>query len=827
MEIPRGLLTVVTGVSGSGKSSLVHDTIFAMGQRRYLECLSPKTRSSLRQLDPPDVDAIEGLPPTLSVPQTPGAIRTRSTVATLSEIHDYLRLLYARCGIPHCSDCGIPIEQRSPQEICDQILAWENGRKVMLLAPVVRGQTGGHAEVLAQAAKQGFVRARVDGELQDLSAPLKLAKNKRHTIEVIVDRVIIKEGLRSRLDESIALAVKLGGGACIVAAQSGESWEDHLYSTRYVCPQCGKSLSEIEPRTFSFNSPYGACPTCQGLGEVPSDPESDVPTTCPDCQGTRLQPAGRSVTLTGLSLPTLLATNLNAAEHSLQLWNQATLKGELPAGFREGSLPVAARILPDLLKLLGYLTRIGLGYLTLDRAAPTLSGGELQRVRLATMLGKGLARACYLLDEPTAGLHPIDGERLIKILRELRDKGNTLIVVEHDIAMMQAADYLLEIGPGAGPEGGRLVAAGTLPEFITDSGTVSGPYLQAAKRTLSSTPRAMEGVEWLHLEHVHCHNLQDVSVKIPLQRFICLTGVSGSGKTSLMRGGLLPTLKSRLWRAPLEPGCRAELSGGESIQRLQEVDQRPLGRNSRSNPATATGIWNHVRKLLSVTRDAKVKGFSARRFSTQSPEGRCATCRGLGFHRLSMGVLPELQVPCPACHGGGFNPETLSIRYKGLNAGEILQLSIREATQFFENIASIHSILKVLDQVGLGYLRLGQSATTLSGGESQRVKLASALVGDLQPATLFFLDEPSTGLHPADLGRLIDLLQKLVDQGHTVIVIEHQLEMIAAADWVIDLGPGAGPEGGKVVAACSPRVLLKTGEGVTAEAFRGWFEGGK
>ena len=808
VDIPRHQLVVITGVSGSGKSSLAFDTLYAEGHRRYLDCLSAHTRQLLEHLPRPPVDSLEGLPPTLCIEQRSGSISSRATVATLTEIHDHLRVLYARAGQPHCPTCGTAISQQSPQAIVDQILNFEAGRKVMLLAPLVRGRKGAHADIFAKIVRDGFVRARVDGEILDVAEPPPLAKSKTHTIEAVIDRIVVKPGLRDRLDESVALTLKVGDGACVVSQQVDTGWSDHLYSSRFACPDCNISFPEIEPRTFSFNSPYGACLTCHGLGQAS---ETD-PSPCSDCQGTRLQSIGRAVTFSEMNLPHFTTLTVNAARETVQTWLRSSASQS--AVSPSANAQVAQRLLTHVAQRLRYLDQVGLGYLTLDRAANTLSGGEYQRTRLAGCLGAGLLGVCYILDEPTIGLHPRDTQRLLKTLWELRDQGSTVVVVEHDLDVIRQADYVLDLGPGAGSAGGQLLAAGTphaieaIPASITGSylagsrtvSQVAGPPLEAPRRDTSNRPR-------LQLVGVSVHNLQQVSVEIPLQSFVCVSGVSGSGKSSLIIDALVPLLRDRLYKSTTaQPRC-GQLSGGETIQRLVEVDQAPLGRSGRSNPATYSGLWDEIRKLFSRTRDARARGFKSNRFSFNSAEGRCPACHGHGLHRAALSILSELPLVCPVCQGKRFNPATLEVKYRGLSVADVLDLPIADAAQFFTNYSQVGRPLDTFVEVGLGHLTLGQPATTLSGGESQRVKLAAELGRGHHVPSLFVLDEPTTGLHPHDIARLLQLLNRLVDEGHSVILIEHHLDVIAAADWIIDLGPEGGSGGGNVVAAGIPSII--------------------
>lgn len=825
VDIPRNQLVVITGVSGSGKSSLAFDTLYAEGHRRYLDCLSAHTRQLLEHLARPAIDRLEGLPPTLCIEQRTGSASSRATVGTLTEIHDYLRVLYSRAGTPHCPGCGTAISQQSPQAIVDQILAFEAGRKVMLLAPLVRGRKGAHADVFVKIARDGFVRARVDGEILDVTEPPALAKTKTHTIEAVIDRIVVKPGLRDRLDESVALALKFGDGACVVSQQVGDAWEDHLYSSRFACPQCGTSFPEIEPRTFSFNSPYGACVTCHGLGHT----AEDATVTCPDCQGERLQPIGRATTFQGLNLPQFTTLTVNAARSVVERWLD-------PATPASQSIPVtsrlvAQRLLTHVASRLRYLDQVGVGYLSLDRAANTLSGGEFQRTRLAGCLGAGLLGVCYILDEPTIGLHPRDTQRLLETLKELRDQGASVLVVEHDLDVIRQSDYVLDLGPGAGTAGGTLLAAGTPVAIESVPESITGAYL--AGRLQVAEPRAVASSQAdstrgsvepprLKLANVGVHNLQQVTVEFPLQSLVCVSGVSGSGKSSLIIEALVPLLRDRLQRtANAGPLC-GTLSGGEELQRLAEVDQAPLGRSGRSNPATYSGLWDEIRKLFAKTREARARGFRASRFSFNASEGRCPACHGHGLHRATLSVLSELPLVCPVCQGKRFNPATLEVKYRGHSVADILDLRIADAAVFFANYSQLARPLTTFVEVGLGHLTLGQPANALSGGESQRVKLATELGRDHHSPTLFVLDEPTTGLHPHDIRRLLHILTRLVAQGHSVILIEHHLDVIAAADWVIDLGPEGGAGGGRVTAAGPPseiaaqRAISHTGAALQA-----------
>ncbi len=878
VDIPRQRLTVITGVSGSGKSSLAFDVIHAESQRRYLESLSAETRARVGVWQRPDVDVIDGLPPTISVGQSAGSASLRSTLATTTEILDYLRLLFARCGEAHCPQCSQPLSARSAQEIVEQILALEEGRKVMILSPLVRGKRGAHREVFEAIAKAGFVRARVDGELVEASQPPTLAKTKSHTIEAIVDRIVVKAGLQARLRESVELALKHGDGTVILCEQSADGWEDHAYCSRFACADCGVSFDELEPRTFSFNSPHGACLSCRGLGViVPEESDHDAISArqserqelCPVCGGSRLNPFACRVRFRGVALPELLGKTVSDAAKTIVAWQTSEVSVSR----------VLDRTLPAIRGRLDFLMRVGADYLTLDRPTRTLSGGEFQRARLAACLGSGLVGACYVLDEPTVGLHPKDTAAMIDTLHDLRDHGNTVLVVEHDPDVMRNADHLIDLGPGAGADGGRVIACGSPSEVASNAASVTGRFLTGVRRaggvsppvdgTISDTrtggltpPARQSPAGWLTLANVSVHNLRDVSVRIPLQALTAISGVSGSGKTSLVHHALVPQVRQALARRASE-GSRSDQRGDHSlalrgcefleprpsgsgvsadnqplpdgrgfmkslplrageqhseIARLVEVTQSPLGRTPSSNPATYSGLWDEVCKLFAQTREAKLRGFRASRFKFNTPSGRCEACRGRGVQRVRLQLLPDVFVTCPTCRGERFNAATLQVRFHGRTAADVLRMRIDEAAELFANIPRVAAVLKTFREVGLGYLRLGQSATTLSGGEAQRVKLATELGRESAASTLFVLDEPTTGLHPADVERLLSLLRRLVDAGHTVVVIEHHLEVIAQSDWLIDLGPDGGFRGGQIVAEGSPTEVAARGIGHTAKA---------
>lgn len=842
VDIPRDRLVVITGVSGSGKSSLAFDTLFAEGQRRYLETLSARSRQFLSQLERPDVDLITGLPPTICVDQRIGSVRTRSTLATTTEIYDYLRLLYARAGQAHCPDCGVAVSQQSVETIVDRILDLENRRKVMILAPLVVGRKGAHRDVFETICKAGFVRARVDGEVVDAGSPPDLPRSRSHTIEAIVDRIIVKPGIEERLRESVELALKHGEGSCLISDLDGDEWHDRLYSSRFCCPECGTSFPPLEPRTFSFNSPYGACPTCRGLGRiVPTDVrmssqrlrnEMTRLPVCGDCSGARLSAIARAVTFADTALHDLTAFSVEDA--ALLVAELMTDESETLARLNAEARQVALGILPEIQSRLSFLQQVGLDYLTLNRPTPTLSGGEFQRARLASCLGSGLTGVCHILDEPTIGLHARDTIQLLNVLRQLQAQGNSVLVVEHDVDVMRAADWLIDLGPGAGREGGLLCGCGVPDEVTADSATGRALSSQWSRVSGSTAPQSGDSRQ-LILANASAHNLKNVTVEIPLGVLTAVTGVSGSGKTSLIVHTLIPALKHALQNRPRELDADetasidlaetdlacSKLCGFEAIDRLIVVDQSPLGRSGRACPATHTGVWDEIRKLFAKTRDARLRGFGSRRFSFNSKDGGCIECRGRGTRRIEMNFLPDVFVECTACCGQRFNQQTLSVRYRGMNVADVLGLRIDEATRFFENIPRLKSVLGTLCDVGLGYLQLGQSALTLSGGEAQRIRLATELSKGGHERCLYVLDEPTTGLHPADVDQLTVVLRGLVDQGHSVLVVEHNLELITACDWMIDLGPEGGASGGEIIIAGPPRdVGTSDAPGHTAEALR-------
>lgn len=799
VDIPRDAITVITGVSGSGKSSLAFDTLFAEGQRQYIDSLSAYARQFLDQIPRPDVDSIDGLAPTLAIDQKPGATGSRSTVATVTEIYDYLRLLFARVGTPHCTECGSAIAPQTVDMIVSTLMSHAEKTKLAILAPMVRGRRGAHREILDSIQKAGLVRARVDGTTYPLEDVPTLAQRQNHTIEAVIDRVVIRDGVESRLRESIELAMKLTDGLITTLVQSRnesdmDQWKSETHSTSMACVECGSSFTEIEPRTFSFNSPYGACPTCDGLGVIN---KKESPATCPDCDGTRLAIAGRRVTIAGKSIADLTAMSLRCAV--------AWMK-DCQVGLTALQQKVAEPIHREVERRLEYLVRVGVSYLTLDRAAETLSGGELQRVRLATSIGSGLVGVCYVLDEPSIGLHPADHDQLISCIRDLQTKGNTVVIVEHDEATMLASDKLIDVGPAAGIQGGRIISEGTPKQVSKDKRSLTGEYL-SRKRSIPIPPQRRVPAGWLTLKKASTNNLKDITAKLPLGTLIGVSGVSGSGKSSLINDTLLPALCRKLGLQSQPPGEFASISGATKIDKVVAIDQAPIGRSPRSCPATYAGVLDEIRKVFAATRQAKTRGFSPSRFSFNSRDGQCELCKGHGVERISMNFLSDLFVTCTRCGGKRFNRQTLQVRFKGLNVSDILNLSIDDATEFFENVPKLHRLLTSLQSVGLGYVHLGQASTTLSGGEAQRIKLGTELARAATGKTVYFLDEPTTGLHFADVERLVRVLQQLVDAGNTVIVIEHHFDLLAACDWMLDLGPTGGSGGGYILGEGTPEQI--------------------
>ena len=912
IEIPRDKLIVFTGLSGSGKSSLAFDTIYADGQRRYVESLSSYARMFLGQMEKPDVDSIEGLSPAISIDQKTTSKNPRSTVGTVTEIYDYLRLLYARIGVPHCPVCGRPIEQQTVDQMVDRVLSLPEGTKVQVLAPTVRGRKGEHIKEFDAARRSGYVRVRVDGNLYDLSEEIKLEKNKKHTIEVVVDRLVIKEGVRSRLADSLETAIGLTGGIAIVDAEG----EEMTFSSNYACPDHDISIEELTPRMFSFNAPYGACEKCTGLGTfLKVDPELVIPnkrltiregairasgwyyaeggiaqmyyeglaahygfsldvpvkdlpkqavevllygtkgekilmhreggsmkgsyytdfegivnnlerrfretnsawmreeiTTwmnsveCPVCHGNRLNDTVLAVTVGGLNISEFCRLSVVGAldflDH-LELTPREQMISEL--------------VVKEIRERLGFLRSVGLEYLTLARSAGTLSGGESQRIRLATQIGSSLMGVLYILDEPSIGLHQRDNDKLIATLKRLRDLGNTLIVVEHDEDTMYAADYIVDIGPGAGIHGGEVVCAGTVDEIKVCPRSITGQYLSGAKRIGVPAERRRGNGKSLKIVGAAENNLKEIDVEIPLGIFTVVTGVSGSGKSSLINEVLFKRLTRELTNPRVKPGRHEDILGMENVDKVIDINQSPIGRTPRSNPATYTGVFTDIREIFAQTADAKMRGYKSSRFSFNVKGGRCEACEGDGIVRIEMHFLADIYVPCEVCKGRRYNRETLEVKYKGKSIYDVLEMTVEEALAFFKNVPKIARKLQTLYDVGLGYVKVGQPATTLSGGEAQRVKLATELSKRPTGRTVYILDEPTTGLHTADVHKLIDVLQTLVDAGNTVITIEHNLEVIKTADYIIDLGPEGGDAGGTIVAAGTPEEICKVPESYTGQ----------
>lgn len=912
VEIPRDKLVVITGLSGSGKSSLAFDTIYAEGQRRYVESLSAYARQFLGQMDKPDVDYIEGLSPAISIDQKTTSRNPRSTVGTVTEIYDYLRLLFARIGEPHCPKCGKLIERQTVQQIVDHVLAMPQGTRFMVMAPLVRGRKGEHAKIMDQMRKAGYVRMFVDGEVRTLDEEIKLEKNKKHSLSVVIDRLAVRDGITQRLTDSVETALKLAEGLVEINVIGGET---QMYSENFACSDCGISLPEIEPRLFSFNNPMGACPACTGLGmnmeldksliipdgsktfaegviaalstnqeayhmkqlaavlsyygylldtvwnDLPKDMqeilwygsgeqkfsfmyenlqgevkkhttpfEGIIPllrrrhreafsermrldiesfmtsTPCPVCHGARLKPEVLSILVGGKNICEVTALTVRDAINFFETLN-----------LTERQQFIARQILKEILARLRFLNDVGLDYLTLDRAAGTLSGGEAQRIRLATQIGSGLVGVLYILDEPSIGLHQRDNSKLLATLQHLRDLGNTLLVVEHDEETMYAADQIIDIGPGAGEHGGNVVAQGTAEEIKLVENSVTGQYLSGRKFIPVPKKRRECDGRYIEIIGAKANNLKNIDVKIPLGVFTVVTGVSGSGKSTLINDILYNALAAKLHGARLRPSEHKEIRGLENIDKIINIDQSPIGRTPRSNPATYTGVFDFIRELFSQTNEAKMRGYKPGRFSFNVKGGRCEACRGDGMNKIEMNFLPDVYVPCEVCHGARYNRDTLEVHYKGKSIAEVLDMTVTEACEFFKNLPRIARKLQVLEDVGLGYIHLGQAATTLSGGEAQRVKLATELSRRSTGKTLYILDEPTTGLHIADVHKLLDVLQRLVEAGDSVVVIEHNLDVIKTADYLIDLGPEGGDKGGTLVACGTPEELAKVKKSYTGQ----------
>lgn len=849
VDLPLGKLIVITGVSGSGKSSLAFDTLFAEGQRRYLESVSVHTRTLLKQLPRPAVDEVSGLPPTVSVDQRVTTAPSRSTLAVTTEIYDYLRLLYARAGTAHCTGCGQPVESQSVDQIVGQVLQRTERTKLMVLSPMVRSRRGAHKDVFERIGRSGFVRVRVNGDLLDIADVPDLSPAKTHCVDAVIDRIILKDGIEQRLRESVELAVRESDGTCIVCEQIDGTWQDHLFSTKFSCADCNLSFPTPEPRTFSFNSAWGACPECEGFGICGVVDDTDDITVfrkapCAECSGSRLQPFARSVTFLEKSIADFTALTVEDALTLSQQWQRSLDQHTSPAqNLSHEATLVARRTLPDIIQRLECLQKVGVGYLSLNRATRTLSGGEFQRARLSACLGTGLHGACFVLDEPTSGLHPRDTQRLLNILCEIRDSGATVVVVEHDGEIMKAADFLIDLGPNAGIEGGHLMFAGPPEESAAACDSPTSRYLRGELDTPTSvtsasppaTSRPTSGQlftddqahepQLLVIRNANRNNLKQVNVTIPLQKLVCITGVSGSGKSSLIMETLLPIAEAHYQRdgdtnvAAADAECDG-IDGLEHIQRVVAVDNSPLGRNRRSCIATYSKLWVDVRKLFAKTKDARARGFDARRFSFNTGDGRCSACKGTGLKDVKMTFLPDATVPCPDCGGQRFNRATLAVRFAGKNVADVLNMRVDEAVDFFGELGTLRKLMETFHDVGLGYLTLGQPASTFSGGEAQRVKLATELATQRLEPALFILDEPTSGLHPADVVHLNSLLRSLVTAGHSVVVVEHNVDVMKSSDWLIDIGPESGAGGGDIVAEGLPSTIRDRSTSLTAVFLR-------
>jgi excinuclease ABC subunit A len=922
IEIPRDKLVVITGLSGSGKSSLAFDTLYAEGQRRYVESLSSYARQFLGLMEKPDVESIEGLSPAISIDQKTTSRNPRSTVGTVTEIYDYIRLLYARIGVPYCPNCGKKIEKQTIDQIIDSVMSLEEGTRIQVLAPVVRGKKGEYTKLLQDFQKEGFVRVRVDGEVYELTDDIKIDRKKKHNIELVVDRLVVKEEIRTRLTESVETALKYANNLVVIDIPGDK---EILYSQNYACPDCNISIEELTPRMFSFNNPFGACPTCTGIGylmkmdedlivpdknktlydgikafgastmkkgdtmakmyfesiakhygveikDVPikklprwflekilygtgdeaidfeytsyagtrkftSPFEGVLPTldrrynetksqgmrdfyemymsesACQTCHGARLKKESLSVKVGDKNINELTDMSIDKIKdflNSLQLNNKDKM--------------IADQILKELNKRLQFLLDVGLEYLTLSRSAGSLSGGEAQRIRLATQIGSGLTGVLYILDEPSIGLHQRDNEKLLATLRKLRDLGNTVLVVEHDEDTMYAADQIIDIGPGAGVHGGKVIAQGTAEEIKLVPESITGQYLSGKKQILVPKKRRKSNGKAIEVKGATEHNLKNINVKFPLGQFICVTGVSGSGKSTLVNEILYKTVAKEIYGSNEKPGKCKEIKGLENVDKIINIDQSPIGRTPRSNPATYTGVFDVIRDIFAATQEAKMRGYDKGRFSFNVAGGRCEACSGDGVLKIEMHFLPDIYVPCEVCKGKRYNRETLEVKYKGKTISDVLDMTVEEALKFFENIPKIKSKIQTLYDVGLGYIKLGQPSTTLSGGEAQRVKLATELSKKATGKTLYILDEPTTGLHIADVHKLIDILQRLVDTGNSIIVIEHNLDLIKTADYIIDLGPEGGEKGGQIIAVGTPEQITRNDQSYTGKFLKKYLE---
>jgi excinuclease ABC subunit A len=812
VTIPRDQLVVITGLSGSGKSSLAFDTIYAEGQRRYVESLSAYARQFLEQMGKPDVDSIEGLSPAISIEQKSASHNPRSTVGTVTEIYDYLRLLFARVGHPSCFQCGEEITAQTVQQMVDAIGLLPEGSRFQILAPIVRGRKGEYRKELLDMRRAGYVRARVDGQLVELGEDITLDRQKKHTIEIVVDRLVMKQGeaMTRRLADSVETSLKLADGLVAVLTDNGKL---SLFSEKLACIRCGVSYPEITPRVFSFNSPHGACPACDGIGYAmasgcPDDEDLTLLEPCGVCKGARLRPESLSVKVATQSIAEITHLSVRAAADFF-----SALK------FTERELVIAHRILKEIRERLGFLVNVGLDYLTLDRAAATLSGGEGQRIRLATQIGSGLVGVLYILDEPSIGLHQRDNRRLLQTLLRLRDLGNTVVVVEHDAETMMAADHLLDMGPGAGTQGGRVIAQGTPNDVRGNPNSLTGQYLRGTQ--MVSLPRRQRKAKGLlSIMGATKHNLKGMTAKIPLGLLTCVTGVSGSGKSTLVLEVLFHSLSQLLYhKKPKIDGCK-ELLGADALDKVIDIDQSPIGRTPRSNPATYTGLFSFIRDLYSNLPESRVRGYKPGRYSFNVKGGRCEACQGDGLIKIEMHFLPDVYVTCEVCKGQRYNRETMEIYHKGKSIADVLNMTVDDAVEFFEHIPFIKRKLDTLHDVGLHYVKLGQSATTLSGGEAQRVKLSRELSKRPTGRTMYILDEPTTGLHFADVQRLLDVLDRLVEAGNTVVVIEHNLDVIKNADWVIDLGPEGGDRGGEIVAEGPPKEIARSKRSYTGQVLK-------